>query len=87
MLEKIAQKLHHVGATYESLDLLDTREMQRLRRVRQLGTAFLVYPGANHTRFEHAHRLYVRLGFRPDGERTLAGDINHTLEYRFERDV
>ena len=39
------------------------------------------------TRFEHAHRLYLRLGFRPDGERTLAGDINHTREYRFERDV
>jgi|ERR1043166_435717 GNAT superfamily N-acetyltransferase len=39
------------------------------------------------TRFEHAHRLYVRLGFRRDGERTLAGDINDTREYRFERDV
>ena len=39
------------------------------------------------TRFEHAHRLYVRLGFRRDGERTLVGDINDTREYRFERDV
>lgn len=41
-----------------ALDLLDTREMQRLRRIRQLGTAFLVYPGANHTRFEHALGAY-----------------------------
>ena len=39
------------------------------------------------TRFEHAHRLYVRLGFHRDGERTLVGDINDTREYRFERDV
>ena len=39
------------------------------------------------TRFEHAHRLYLRLGFRRDGERTLAGDLNDTREYRFERDV
>lgn len=39
------------------------------------------------TRFEHAHRLYVRLGFRQDGERTLEGDINDTREYRFEREV
>jgi HD superfamily phosphohydrolase len=28
--------------------------MQRLRYVRQTGTAHLVYPGANHTRFEHS---------------------------------
>ena len=34
--------------------ILDTEPMQRLRRVRQLGTAHLVYPGASHTRFSHA---------------------------------
>lgn len=34
--------------------VLDTPPMQRLRYVRQLGHAFLVYPGATHTRFEHA---------------------------------
>jgi HD superfamily phosphohydrolase len=40
--------------TSEEMRLLDTREMQRLRGVRQLGTAYLVYPGAQHTRFEHS---------------------------------
>ncbi|MCO5165981.1 MAG: HD domain-containing protein [Planctomycetes bacterium] len=35
------------------VDALDTPEVQRLRGIRQLGTAHLVYPGANHTRFEH----------------------------------
>jgi HD superfamily phosphohydrolase len=35
------------------VDLLDTPELQRLRGIRQLGTAHLVYPSANHTRFEH----------------------------------
>jgi hypothetical protein len=35
-------------------DLLDTHAMQRLRRIRQLGWAWLVYPGAEHSRFGHA---------------------------------
>jgi HD superfamily phosphohydrolase len=34
--------------------LLETREVQRLRRVRQLGLASLVFPGAEHSRFAHA---------------------------------
>ena len=37
-----------------ALALLDTAVVQRLRYVRQLGLAFLVYPGASHSRFEHA---------------------------------
>ena len=38
--------------------LLDTAVVQRLRYVRQLGLAHLVYPGASHTRFEHALGAY-----------------------------
>lgn len=34
--------------------LLETREVQRLRRVRQLGLTSLVFPGAEHSRFAHA---------------------------------
>lgn len=36
------------------LDLIEHPWFQRLRRIRQLGFTFLVYPGANHTRFQHA---------------------------------
>jgi len=39
--------------------LVDTPAFQRLRYVRQLGLAFLVYPGATHTRFEHALGTYL----------------------------
>jgi HD superfamily phosphohydrolase len=34
--------------------LVDSPPFQRLRRIRQLGTVHLVYPGATHTRFSHA---------------------------------
>jgi HD superfamily phosphohydrolase len=41
-----------------ALRLIDTATFQRLRYVRQLGLAHLVYPGATHTRFEHALGAY-----------------------------
>ena len=35
-------------------DLIEHPTFQRLRRIKQLGLSFLVFPGANHSRFEHA---------------------------------
>jgi len=49
-----------------TLALVDTDVVQRLRYVRQLGWTYLVYPGATHTRFEHA------LGTHHLARRTLA---------------
>ena len=34
--------------------LLDSPPFQRLRYIRQMGTAYLVFPGATHSRFEHS---------------------------------
>ncbi|WP_304125244.1 HD domain-containing protein [Methanosphaera cuniculi] len=60
------------------LEILDTVEMQRLRRIKQLGFTNLIYPGANHTRFEHsigtlflADKLAKRLGFDSEIQQLL----------------
>ncbi len=45
-----------------ALRILDTEAFQRLRYIRQLGFAHLVYPGATHTRFDHALGVYHLTG-------------------------
>jgi hypothetical protein len=36
------------------IEVVDSLFFQRLRRIRQLSCAYMAYPGANHTRFEHS---------------------------------
>jgi uncharacterized protein len=57
---------NNVRVDATALRLVDTAVFQRLRYVRQLGWAYLVYPGATHSRFEHALGTYHLAG------RTLA---------------
>jgi HD superfamily phosphohydrolase len=44
----------YVYITEQEKDIIDSYPVQRLRRLRQLAGSEYVYPGANHTRFEHS---------------------------------
>lgn len=44
----------HVQLPMLAIRIIDTPEFQRLRTLKQLGTTWLLYPGATHTRFEHS---------------------------------
>jgi len=43
-------------------NILDTKALQRLRRIKQLSGAEYVYPAANHTRFEHSLGTFYLAG-------------------------
>ncbi|WP_158058957.1 HD domain-containing protein [Halorussus halophilus] len=58
-MEAIKDSVHdHIPVGDLAADLLETPEFQRLRHIKQLSTVRLVYPSANHTRFEHSLGVY-----------------------------
>ncbi|WP_247728575.1 HD domain-containing protein [Halovivax limisalsi] len=58
-MKVIKDSVHdHIAVEGVARALLDTPALQRLRRISQLGTVSLVYPSANHTRFEHSLGVY-----------------------------
>jgi len=71
----IRDSLHgYIELNNEEKSILDTPEMQRLRRIRQLGLSSLVYPSATHTRFQHSL-----------GVMYIAGQFAESLELSEER--
>ncbi len=61
MKEKVFKDpVHGFVYVYEPLilELIDSKEMQRLRRIKQLGLSYLTYHGAEHSRFSHSLGTY-----------------------------
>jgi HD superfamily phosphohydrolase len=61
----------HSDIYFDSIEkaILDTKEMQNLRGIKQLGNAHLVYPSAVHTRFDHSigvNSVFKRICFELD---------------------
>jgi hypothetical protein len=69
-MKRIFDPIHHfIELEDAEIALLNTAPVQRLRRLRQLGLAYLAFPAAEHTRFGHA------LGALAAGDRAL--DLLH----------
>lgn len=77
--EKILRDPVHGDITIKidkELEILDTPEIQRLRGIKQLGTANLVYPSAVHTRFEHSLGTFF-----------LTQEMISAIEHQMDREI
>jgi HD superfamily phosphohydrolase len=55
LVKRIFDPVHHfIELSTAEAELVDVPVMQRLRRLRQLGLAYLAFPSAEHSRFSHA---------------------------------
>ncbi len=74
--KRIFDPIHHfIELDAGETALLEAPVVQRLRRLRQLGLAYLAYPSAEHSRFGHA------LGAFAVGTRAIESLRRHTPEY------
>lgn len=55
MRKKVKDAVHKsIRLTKTEIKVIDTKQFQRLRSIKQTGPAYLLYPSAQHTRFEHS---------------------------------
>lgn len=75
-MKRIFDPVHHfIELSSAEAALLDLPAMQRLRRLRQLGLAYLAFPSAEHSRFTHA------LGALAVGTRAFDELVRHGREF------
>lgn len=61
--------------------VMDSPLLQRLRRIRQLGVVHYVYPGANHSRFEHSLGVCHQVGQLATSLEAHGGEFALTPEW------
>ncbi len=91
MSKKIYDRVHgFIHFSELEADLISSVPMQRLYHIRQLGMAFLVYPGGTHSRFEHslgvmelATRIYDQVYEKPHAVMPEKG----SSEYAYWRQI
>lgn len=64
------------------LAIIDTPEFQRLRRIHQLSVAYLVFPGAEHTRFAHSIGTYYIMQKIIEHFKPIMNSVNIELSER-----
>jgi HD superfamily phosphohydrolase len=66
-----------INISFEGLfEIIEHPYFQRLRRIKQLGLTYLVYPGATHTRFQHALGSLHLMGMAIQVLRSKGVEIN-----------
>lgn len=68
----------NIELTSLACSILDTREMQRLREIKQLGATYFVFPSATHTRLEHSLGVYHLAGIMATNLRKKHPEANIT---------
>ena len=75
-MKRIYDPVHHfIELAEPEARLLDSPVLQRMRRLRQLGLAYLAFPSAEHSRFSHA------LGALAMGSRAFEELVRHGSEF------
>ncbi len=80
-VKRIFDPIHHfIELSTAEAKLLDSDVMQRMRRLRQLGLAYLAFPSAEHSRFSHA------LGALAAGTRVFETLVRYSAEAFTDQD-
>jgi deoxynucleoside triphosphate triphosphohydrolase SAMHD1 len=79
MTKYVLDKIHGTIKLYPlALQIIDTCEFQRLRKIKQLGNAHYIFPGATHSRFEHSIGVYHLSGLLIENIKSNQINLNIT---------